>query len=156
MTCNSNEFDKDLKNSFIISSLCKPIPINIKTEHRPHGWKRAHIPLEIVWYSGYKVSNRLLGSPVVLVAGVLSIDFRIVIRKIKAIKDLTSLSKACKDSKEYIIQGKNDKLTCIVDYNDSEHEENCGYFMKVFNSLGELIEDTFPGFELQDDSQILL
>jgi hypothetical protein len=26
--------------------------------------------------------------------------------------------------------------------------------MKVFNSLGELIEDTFPGLELQDDSQI--
>jgi hypothetical protein len=59
-----------------------------------------------------------------------------------------------KDSKEYTIQGKNDTLTCIVDYNDSEHEENCGHFMKVFNSLGELIEDTFPGFELQDDSQI--
>lgn len=58
------------------------------------------------------------------------------------------------DSKEYNIQGKNDTLTCIVDYNDSEHEENCGYFMKVFNSLGELIEDTFPGFELQDDSEI--
>lgn len=59
-----------------------------------------------------------------------------------------------KDSKEYNIQSKNDTLTCIVDYNDSEHEENCGYFMKVFNSLGELIEDTFPGFELEDDSQI--
>jgi hypothetical protein len=58
-----------------------------------------------------------------------------------------------KNDSEYIIQGKNDLLTCIVNYNESEHSENCGYFMKVFNSLGELIEDTFQGLELYDDTK---
>ncbi len=55
--------------------------------------------------------------------------------------------------KEYVVKVKNDVLSCFVEYNLDTHRENCGYFMKVFNSLGELIEDTFPGYSLYDDSQ---
>lgn len=68
--------------------------------------------------------------------------------ELEKFKNSTIYDKKCE---EYIIQGKNDILTCIVDYNDSEHSEQCGYYMKVFNSLGELIEDTFPGIELYDN-----
>ena len=57
------------------------------------------------------------------------------------------------NSSEYIIQSKNDTFTCVVDYNDSENPDNCGYFMKVFNQLGELVEDTFASYELYDDSK---
>jgi hypothetical protein len=67
--------------------------------------------------------------------------------ELEKFKNSTIYDKKCE---EYTIQGKNDILTCIVDYNDSEHSEHCGYYMKVFNSLGELIEDTFPSTELYD------
>jgi len=54
---------------------------------------------------------------------------------------------------EYTIQGKNDIYACFVEYNRSEHRENCGWFMKVFNTAGELIEDTFPKAKLHNKSQ---
>ena len=54
---------------------------------------------------------------------------------------------------EYKIESDTNMLSCFVDYNESEHSENCGYFMKVFNETGEMVEDTFPSYELMDNSK---
>ena len=54
---------------------------------------------------------------------------------------------------EYTIQGKNELLTCIVRYNQTSHGgEDDGYYALVFNSLGELILDSFPGCMLYDET----
>lgn len=58
-----------------------------------------------------------------------------------------------KKDKEFIIQGKSDVLTCIVWYNSSSHREDRGYYLKVYNSAGELVEDTFPGLQLGSKSK---
>lgn len=55
--------------------------------------------------------------------------------------------------KEYKIEDNNSVFNCFVYYEESDHLENCGYFMKVFNGLGEMIESTAPYYELINDSE---
>jgi hypothetical protein len=57
------------------------------------------------------------------------------------------------DDIEYTIQGKNELLTCIVRYNQTSHGgEDDGHYALIFNSLGELILDSFPGCVLYDET----
>jgi hypothetical protein len=57
-----------------------------------------------------------------------------------------------KNCKEYVVEKNGDRLTCFVEYNETSDGSNDGWFAKVFNSNGELIEDSFPGLELEDSS----
>lgn len=57
-----------------------------------------------------------------------------------------------KNCKEYVVEKNGDVLTCFIEYNETSDGSNDGWFVKVFNSNGELIEDSFPGIELEDDS----
>lgn len=56
------------------------------------------------------------------------------------------------DSIYEVTNSKGVKLTCVARFNGSSHQEDNGYFMMVFNDQGELIEDTFPGCMLHDNS----
>lgn len=56
------------------------------------------------------------------------------------------------DDTQYIVNFNGQEYTCIVRYNDSSHYEDCGYYLMVFNSNGELLHDTFPSYKLYDNT----
>lgn len=56
-----------------------------------------------------------------------------------------------------ITDKNNDIIHCLVWYNKSEHKENRGYFVDIFNSIGEKIEMSFRGgIQLHQDDLMSL
>lgn len=51
---------------------------------------------------------------------------------------------------EWSIVGNGRKFTCLIDCNGSGDEG--GYYMWIFNESGDLVENTFPKWDLPDSS----